>query len=318
MSWGLGFIIESVPGVNSPEATSALEGQVKSTTGLAVDGIWSWCIQGVYMSRKIHFISGLPRSGSTLLAALLRQNPRFHAGMSGPLGGMFATMLGEMSGRNEFAMFISNAQRQRVLQGLFDNFYADVPQDVVFDTHRSWCTRLPAIRQILPKSKVIACVRPLGWIVDSIERLVRKNAFSPSSIFNYVPGGTVYTRVNGVAGSEGMVGFAYDALKEAFYGEDTSRLMLVQYETLVSDPAKVLNAIYGFIGEPPGMHDFDHVEYNADEFDQRVGTPGLHLVRPKVQMVERPTILPPDLVRRFENDAFWQEPLANPNSVLVV
>ncbi|MBU0835751.1 MAG: sulfotransferase, partial [Gammaproteobacteria bacterium] len=27
-----------------------------------------------------HFISGLPRSGSTLLAALLRQNPRFHAG----------------------------------------------------------------------------------------------------------------------------------------------------------------------------------------------------------------------------------------------
>jgi hypothetical protein len=33
----------------------------------------------------IHFISGLPRSGSTLLAALLRQNPRFEAGMSGPL-----------------------------------------------------------------------------------------------------------------------------------------------------------------------------------------------------------------------------------------
>jgi sulfotransferase len=34
---------------------------------------------------SIHFISGLPRSGSTLLAALLRQNPRFEAGMSGPL-----------------------------------------------------------------------------------------------------------------------------------------------------------------------------------------------------------------------------------------
>jgi sulfotransferase len=30
---------------------------------------------------SIHFISGLPRSGSTLL----RQNPRFEAGMSGPL-----------------------------------------------------------------------------------------------------------------------------------------------------------------------------------------------------------------------------------------
>ncbi|MEG3936419.1 MULTISPECIES: sulfotransferase [unclassified Microcoleus] len=34
-----------------------------------------------------HFISGLPRSGSTLLAALLRQNPRFHGAMTSPLGG---------------------------------------------------------------------------------------------------------------------------------------------------------------------------------------------------------------------------------------
>ena len=38
---------------------------------------------------SVHFISGLPRSGSTLLAALLRQNPRFEAGMSGPLAGLF-------------------------------------------------------------------------------------------------------------------------------------------------------------------------------------------------------------------------------------
>ncbi|MEG5055281.1 MULTISPECIES: sulfotransferase [unclassified Microcoleus] len=36
---------------------------------------------------KAHFISGLPRSGSTLLAALLRQNPRFHSAMTSPVGG---------------------------------------------------------------------------------------------------------------------------------------------------------------------------------------------------------------------------------------
>ena len=33
---------------------------------------------------QYHFISGLPRSGSTLLSAILLQNPRFHAGMSSP------------------------------------------------------------------------------------------------------------------------------------------------------------------------------------------------------------------------------------------
>ena len=54
----------------------------------------------------IHFISGLPRSGSTLLAALLRQNPRFEAGMSGPLAGLFGALLRDMSARNEFSVFI--------------------------------------------------------------------------------------------------------------------------------------------------------------------------------------------------------------------
>lgn len=270
------------------------------------------------MSPRIHFLSGLPRSGSTLLAALLRQNPRFYAGMSGPVAGMFTTLLGEMSERNEFSMFINDAQRQRVLRGLFESYYADTPQDIVFDTNRAWCTRLPALKQILPGSRVIACVRHVGWIIDSIERLVRKNAFSPSAIFNYTPGGTVYTRANGLASGEGMVGYAYDALKEAFYGEDTDHLMLVQYETLVSDPAKVLHAIYEFIGEPPGDHDFEHIEYSAEAFDQRAGTPGLHVVRPTVKIVERPTLLPPDLFRRFENDAFWREPSANPKGVLVV
>jgi hypothetical protein len=41
------------------------------------------------MRNRLHFISGLPRSGSTLLAALLRQNPRFSAGMSSPVYALF-------------------------------------------------------------------------------------------------------------------------------------------------------------------------------------------------------------------------------------
>jgi len=48
-----------------------------------------------------------------------------------------------------------------------------------------------------------------------------------------------------------MVGFAYDALKEAFHGEEADRLMLVQYETLTTDPVNVLNAVYDFLGETP-------------------------------------------------------------------
>src|SRR5690348_9110027 len=63
---------------------------------------------GTAMDNGIHFISGLPRSGSTLLGAILSQNPRFHAGMSSPVAQMFSSLQTMLSGRNEFHVFIDD------------------------------------------------------------------------------------------------------------------------------------------------------------------------------------------------------------------
>jgi sulfotransferase len=270
-------------------------------------------------TRQLHFISGLPRAGSTLLSALLRQNPRVHAGMSSPVAGLLSELLAAMSGRNEFSVFISDEQRQRILRGVVENYYAaDFTSQVIFDTNRTWCARMSVLQTLFPESRVIACVREVPWIVDSIEQLVQRNAFSPSSIFNFQPGGSVYSRADSVANGDGMLGGPYNALKQAFYGDQADRLMLVRYETLVSDPQRVLQAIYDFTGQPAFTHNFEQISFDAEEFDRRAGTPGLHHIRPKVAATLRRSILPPDVFRRFENDAFWQNPQLNPNGVTVI
>ena len=109
-----------------------------------------------------------------------------------------------------------------------------------------------------------------------------------------------------------------NALKEAFYGEHAQHLLLLQYETLVRDPAKALAAVYEFIGEPLFKHDFNNVQFDASEFDTRAGTPGLHAIGKTVAAQERATILPPDVFRRFENDAFWLNAPANTRGARVV
>jgi sulfotransferase len=266
----------------------------------------------------VHFISGLPRSGSTLLAALLRQNPRFHAGMSGPLAGLFGALLGEMSARNEFSVFIDDAKRERILHGLFDNFYADCPAEVIFDTNRAWCGWMPAVSRLFPEAKMLACVRDLQWVVDSIERLIQRNVFTPSSIFGFNPGGTVYTRANGVVAQDGMVGASYDMLKQACYGAQRDRLLVVQYESLTTDPGRTMRAIYDFIDEPMFEHSFDNIDYDVTEFDERAGTPGLHTVHAEVRAQPRETVLPPDLFNRFLRDAFWRDPASIPAGLQVV
>ena len=65
----------------------------------------------------LHFIAGLPRSGSTLLAAILRQNPQIEAGMSSPVGGIFTAVQGAIGRKNEAALFLSDEQKERMLQG---------------------------------------------------------------------------------------------------------------------------------------------------------------------------------------------------------
>jgi sulfotransferase len=268
---------------------------------------------------SIHFISGLPRSGSTLLSALLRQNPRFHAGMTGPVGSLVEAMLRNMSMGNETSIFITDAQREALLRAVFTTFYSHAPAgNVVFDTNRMWCTKLPLIAELFPQARVICCVRDMPWVFDSIERLIRTNKFQPSGIFNFEPGGTVYSRVDGLAAPGGMVGYAWNALREAWCGEQSSRLLLVTYETLTTQPQRALEAVYGFIGEKPFAHDFDNIEYDVAEFDRRLGTPGLHKVGRRVEAKQRRSVLPADLVRKYENDSFWRDAARNPNNVAVV
>ncbi|MBU0566393.1 MAG: sulfotransferase [Gammaproteobacteria bacterium] len=265
-----------------------------------------------------HFISGLPRSGSTLLAALLRQNPRFHAGMTSPVGALFAGMLNQFSAGSEFGPVITQAQRKRLLAGLFSNYYAEqADKDIVFDTNRQWCAKLPAMMDLFPQAKVIACVRNVAWVMDSIERLYRANPYENTKLFDDdVERNTVYSRVDTLAQRNRLVGFPWAALKDAYYGEHAKSLLLVEYDLLAATPEKVLRLIYDFLGEPWFEHDFEHIEYDAPEFDEALGLKGLHKVRPKVEVQARRTILPPDLFEQYAGLDFWKDPRSSEANVI--
>ncbi|HEX8956621.1 MAG TPA: sulfotransferase [Burkholderiaceae bacterium] len=260
-------------------------------------------------SRKFHFITGLPRSGSTLLSALLLQNPAFHAGMTSPVGTLFSTMLGQFSAGSEFGPVITHEQRRRLLGGLFENYYADHQgKRVIFDTNRMWAAKLPAVLDLFPNAKIVACVRNVAWVMDSIERLYRANPYENTKLFvDDVERNTVYSRVDTLAQRNRLVGFPWAALKEAYYGEHAKSMLVVDYDLLTQAPEKVLRLIYEFLGEPWHGHDFDNVEYDAPEFDQALGLSGLHRVRRKVGVEARRTILPPDLFEQYAKLSFWDD-----------
>lgn len=257
---------------------------------------------------KWHFISGLPRSGSTLLAGILSQNPAFHAAMSSPIGNLVNTLLEQTGAGSEFYSFFDEEKRKTMCKGLFDSYYSDKQDKTrIFDTNRMWTARLHQLVELFDDCKVICCVRNPAWIMDSFERIYRKNPFDYSRMFSAGNRMTVYTRCESLINAVSTVGSAWTALKEAYYGEFSDRLLLVDYQLLTQHPARTMELIYQFLEETPFDHDFNNVDYAENEFDQQLGVKGLHTVRRKVEYISRRSILPPDLFIKYQDMDFWQD-----------
>jgi len=256
----------------------------------------------------MHFISGLPRAGSTLLAAILRQNPHCHADMSSPLAGIYNGLLERMTGKNEYHLAISDAQRRAICEGLFTSFYAHVPEEkVVFDTNRVWCGKIADLSLLFPDARIVCCVRSVAWVLDSFEKLAQANPLYCSRTFNFDPTGTVYSHVDALMNGSGSVGAAYNALKGAFFGPLSSRLIVIDYESLARDPVRAMRSLYDALGVAFFEHDFSAVSFSSPEFDRSAGCPGLHTVSGPVRYVERETLLPPDLFDKFAGSSFWKK-----------
>jgi sulfotransferase len=258
--------------------------------------------------KKLHFISGLPRSGTTLLSSILNQNPRFSASITGPLARMVRAIVNEAQAQSGYRLQCPEEKRKKLVQSLAQVYYDD-SNEVAFDTNRGWTLLTALINDAFPQSKMICCVRDIPWVIDSFEQLLRKNPYSVSTLFSAEEmEKDIYTRAQLILRSDRTVGFALNSLKQALYGGENAMILLVNYEDLCLHPDNVMKDIYAFVGEPYFAHDFDNVEGRYDEFDEDVNLKGLHQVRRKIEHLVRQTILPPDLWHQLEPYSFWKYP----------
>jgi sulfotransferase len=256
---------------------------------------------------QYHFITGLPRSGSTLLAAILRQNPDFTSNIMSPVGRIITQLHEDLGPVNEAEIFLTDPIRKRMCQAIFNAYYADMNAKVAFDNNRRWATNADLLSKLYPDCKIICCVRNPVAIIDSLERLLRRNALTLSSLVNS-SNTTVYSRVvQYLEPSGGLFGFAWAGLRDAFYGPQRDRLLFMNYDHLAQYPREMMDLLHEKLGYEHFKYDFNNIAAlpKAREFDARLGTPGLHSVNSKVVYEPRSSILPPDIAARLPKP-FWE------------
>ena len=105
----------------------------------------------------------------------------------------------------------------------------------MFDTNRRWCVDAAALGYLFPDSKIICCVRDPVDILNSFEHLFRRHPVV-GSIYNCNQNMNVYQRAAYLLQPDCVVGYALAALRDAFYGPEKKRLIIIEYKDLAAYP----------------------------------------------------------------------------------
>lgn len=219
------------------------------------------------------FLSGLPRTGSTLLSSILSQNPEVHAEGNSAVCQLMWDMQQscESPASEQLQANGRQADQDALVASIPAIYYRNVKARHIVDKCRSWTLpdNMAMIRRyITDEPKIVVMTRPIDEIVDSFVRLRAANGWDdPKS-------GLLDAMSEPIMRSQFGVEYARATNSGEFH--------FVQYADLVENPASALEAIYNFMGWDSFAHDFENVINAHPEDDAVYGLIGMHDIRQKV------------------------------------
>lgn len=260
--------------------------------------------------KKYNFISGLPRSGSTLLSSILNQNPIFSASISDQLF-LYTDSIIELSDAAVgIGTLVDKEKRISIIRGIFDSFYND-GNEVCFNTNRAWTGRTNLLKVLYPNFKMIVMVRDVRGVCNSFELLNLKNPLNVKPLYGNINTKSVYERTNMLMGLSpnggSFVQTPLSLIRQSMFSQETDNICYVEYTALAKQPEETMKKIYNFLGEEYYQHNYDSVECSYDEYDSQAKIKGLHDVRKKVEYKKQPRVIPDDLWYDLKSYNFWND-----------
>jgi sulfotransferase len=269
--------------------------------------------------KKFYFISGLPRSGSTVLRSILNQNSRFYAGAASPVLSTMYSVESHLQNDELFHAYPKPQQANLIISNIIHQFYSDVNHPVVFDSNRAWPARVPYIENYIKQdAKIICTVRDYEEILTSFEILLTRNPYEPGQKrINFIDEQlvklnvplTLENRCEYIASPQGILGQSANAIIEGIQQGNLNKIHFVEYKNLINSPEETLNSIYDFLGEDKFNHTFTNLINQTKEQDLNTyGLKDMHEVRKELKSVSAnpKEVLPQEILDKCKDADFWR------------
>ncbi len=266
------------------------------------------------MKKHFYFLSGLPRTGSTVLASILSQNPDIYASPSSPLVGLVHGTKEMWDTAEHVKAYAVPGQIESVLRGIVEGFYAHIDKPFIFDKNRAWPNPVNQDRLTLALGempKLVCTVRSIADILASFIALVRKNpdtvSFIDQSLISLGEPLNDSNRCRLLMSKDGHVFQSWSVLHDGFI-RYPQNILFVEYDDLVNDPARELARVYSFFDMPTFAHNFTGITNTVQEDDMSAyNMPGMHKIRPVLGKISQDAakVLGDDLYRQYQGGEFW-------------
>ena len=122
-------------------------------------------------------MGGLPRSGSTVLTALLNQHPDIYASPQSHLVEMYYLLEESIYDSEPWKAGLLTENTNDLLASLGNYFYSSIEKPIIIDKNRNWGTpgNVKYAKILNENAKTIICLRPIAEILASFVRLANKN-----------------------------------------------------------------------------------------------------------------------------------------------
>lgn len=269
--------------------------------------------------RKFYFMAGLPRSGSTLLSAILNQNPNIHSGPSSPVTGLMMQFEQQLANDELFIAYPKPKQASELISSIIHHYYSDVEKPIIIDKNRSWVNRLHHIAGYIGVEPKILCpVRDTAEVLASFIAMHKRNPFEVNGKVNFMDEMLIKSnipltdenRCEFLASPSGILGQSYSGLQQAVMEGKQKQLHFIEYDDLINKPDETMRKIYEFLDEPYFEHDFSKLENKHKEDDGRVyGVTDMHDVRSELSKVSiNPNeILSESILEKCKDTEFWRK-----------
>jgi len=240
-------------------------------------------------NKQLFFLMGMPRSGNTLFASLMNQNPKLVVTANSITLEIMKDLF-LLKQTDVFQNYPDHKSLDNVLDSVYDIYYKDWPQQYIIDRGPVMTKENLELMQKHFK-RPFKCIVLLRDLMDVLASYMKWYTEEPDAFPNRFKCKNDDEKLGMLMNNDGGVAKELTAIQNSFNYKD--QCYYLKYDDLVSNPEHSIKEVYKFLDIPYFQHkffDLDQININGLGYNDGIVGKNMHTIRNEIKKEYNPYI----------------------------